>query len=59
MSIKPNNCNIITNVAVGRSSKALRLFVTCQDVSSKTILRFYDRNMNGELDQIPVSSNMS
>jgi hypothetical protein len=53
MSIKPNNCHIITNVAVGRSKKALRLFVTCEDLSSKTILRFYDRNMNGELDETP------
>ena len=29
VSFKPNDCNIITNVAIGRSIDTLRLFVTC------------------------------
>ena len=49
ISLTPSDCNLITNVAVGRSDMSLRLFVTCQDVAKKTILRMYDRNMNGEL----------
>ena len=37
------------NVAVGRSDKTLRLFVTCTTTSGKTILKMFDRNMNNEL----------
>ena len=46
---KPTDCNVITNVADGRSAQTYRLFITCQDMAKKTILRMYDRNMNGEL----------
>ena len=49
VSFKPYGCNKITNVAVGRSDKTLRLFVTCFDANKKTILKMYDRNMNNEL----------
>lgn len=40
---------MITNVAVGRSDKTVRLFVTCKDAAGKTILKMFDRNLNGEL----------
>ena len=46
---KPTDCNLITNIADDRSAQTYRLFITCQDISKKTILRMYDRNMNGEL----------
>ena len=36
-------------MAVGRSAKTLRLFVTCYDAQHKTIMRMYDRNLNEEL----------
>ena len=49
MSFKPTECQTITNVAVGRSTSTLRLFVTCLDTNRKTALRLYDRNMNGEI----------
>jgi hypothetical protein len=45
----PTNCQTITNVAVGRSVSTLRLFVTCVDLSKKTVLKLYDRNMNDEI----------
>ena len=48
---KPTDCNVITNVADGRSAQTYRLFITCQDIAKKTILRMYDRNMNGELQE--------
>lgn len=43
-------------MAVGRSDKTLRLFVTCQDANKKTLLKMYDRNMNGELDSTVASA---
>lgn len=49
IEFKPNECETITNVAVGRSAKTLRLFVTCYDAAHKTIMRMYDRNLNEEL----------
>ena len=49
VQFKPNECETITAVAVGRSAKTLRLFVTCYDGTHKTIMRMYDRNMNDEL----------
>jgi len=49
VSFQPTDCYVVTNVAVGRSANTLRLFVTCQDVARKTILRMYDRNMDDEL----------
>lgn len=48
---KPTDCNVITNIADGRSAQTYRLFITCQDIAKKTILRMYDRNMNGELKE--------
>lgn len=50
-SFKVRDCALIQNVAVGRSDRTLRLFITCEDLAKKTILRMYDRNMNGELSQ--------
>ena len=52
ISFKPDECIAIVNVAVGRSDKSIRLFVTCQDIAKKTILKMFDRNMNGELSTI-------
>ena len=49
ISLTPSDCTLVKNVNVGRSDKSLRLFVTCLDVAKKTIMRIYDRNMNGEL----------
>lgn len=49
ISFQPKDCNFITNVAVGRGPKTLRLFVTCLDMDKKTIVKLYDRNMNDEL----------
>jgi hypothetical protein len=40
---------VITNVAVGRGPQTLRLFVTCESIARKTIVKIYDRNMNDEL----------
>jgi hypothetical protein len=45
------DCRTIQNVAVGRSDRTLRLFITCEDLARKTIVKMYDRNMNGELSQ--------
>lgn len=40
-------------MAVGRTAKTLRLFVTCEDaVTKKTVVRMYDRDMNNELDAL-------
>ena len=49
VTFKPHDCDLITNVAVGRGLNTLRLFVTCRDVAHKTIVKVYDRNMNDEL----------
>ena len=51
-TLKPADCEKITNVAVGRSSETMRLFITCLDASSKTLIKMYDRNLNGELEEI-------
>lgn len=48
-----HDCRTIQNVAVGRSDRTLRLFITCEDLAKKTIVKMYDRNMNGELSQAP------
>jgi len=48
-SIPVHDCRTIQNVAVGRSDRTLRLFITCEDLAKKTIVKMYDRNMNGEL----------
>jgi len=45
------DCTKITNIAVGRSAQTFRLFVTCKDKINKTILRMFDRNLNGELPE--------
>ena len=42
-TFKPNNCAKITNIAVGRSSEKLRLFVTCSLSNGATVLQFYDK----------------
>jgi len=44
-----HDCRTIQNVAVGRSDRTLRLFITCEDLAKKTIVKMYDRNMNDEL----------
>jgi hypothetical protein len=41
--LKPSDCTKIINVAVGRSPTHLRIFLTCQQNSGNTIVRFYDR----------------
>ena len=48
----PAECKKIHNVAVGRSAKTMRLFITCLDSAGKTIIKMYDRNLNGELEEI-------
>ena len=48
-TLTPNDCTLVKNVDVGRSEKSLRIFVTCQDVAKKTIMRIYDRDLNNEL----------
>ena len=50
-SLQPDGCKEISNVAIGKGEKSLRILVTCYTASRKAILRMYDRNMNGELDQ--------
>lgn len=52
-SFAVHDCRTIQNVAVGRSDRTLRLFITCEDLAKKTIVKMYDRNMNGELSQAP------
>lgn len=43
-------------MAVGRTAKTLRLFITCEDsVSKKTVVRMYDRDMNNELEALKKS----
>jgi hypothetical protein len=49
VSFVVHDCRTIQNVAVGRSDKTLRLFITCEDLARKTIVKMYDRNMNDEL----------
>ena len=48
----PAECQKITNVAVGRSAKTMRLFISCIDSAGKTLIKMYDRNLNGELEEV-------
>lgn len=50
-TLRPAECEKITNVAVGRSADTMRLFITCLDGGQKTIIKMYDRNLNGELEE--------
>ena len=45
------DCNEITNIGVGRSAQTFRLFITCKDKINKTIMKVFDRNLNGELQE--------
>jgi hypothetical protein len=43
-TVKPTDCQEITNIVVGRSITNMRLFVTCKQVSTgQTIVRLFDR----------------
>lgn len=54
-----HDCRTIQNVAVGRSDRTLRLFITCEDLAKKTIVKMYDRNMNDELTKaVPEKRNL-
>ena len=56
VSFAPDGCETISNVAVGRGSNTLRLFVTCMTTDHKNVIKIYDRNLNDELLE-NVSSN--
>jgi hypothetical protein len=45
-SITPTRCTRITNVAVGLSTDATRLFITCTDTQSRTVVASYDIEEN-------------
>jgi len=51
ISFKADGCSLITNVAIGRSEETMRLFVTCNNAAGKTVLKMFDRNLNGELEK--------
>lgn len=42
-TFKPTNCARISNIAVGRASDKVRLFITCTTPTKNTVVKFMDK----------------